>query len=453
MPAIGVTQTAIAPNAVGEIILSGRLIGVDTTGLTAGNTVYVNGDGTLTDTKPTGSALIQNIGTAVKINATEGEILILGSGRTNDLPNLTTGYGWFGNTNHVPIAQSTASFAKTDKDNTFTGTQIFNNISVSGTGSFGYLEAVTGSAKIIGDAFIILNNDTPSQRYAGIKVIDSGSTQATASLQFDGQTNDWFYEYTSSGDPDNFGIILFGPEYNTIGNPTYPTANTIQKGNGGHHLLDSNITDNGSTITLNSNTVVSGSIQVQEGNPVSATQFEAFEAVITPILESSTGTVTIGNNTVVSGSLTLEPNRPIEATQVQANESVVTPLLESSTGTITIESSTVISGSVATKVASQGITSQTASIDFSNTSLFELTLANGADTHIDATNIGRGQTINVLITQNATGAGTVSFSPKFLQPSGSEYTATTTLSGQDILTLITYSDTSNIYVVATNKFE
>ncbi len=112
-----------------------------------------------------------------------------------------------------------------------------------------------------------------------------------------------------------------------------------------------------------------------------------------------------------------------------------------------------ISGSTLTEVNTQGITSLTASVDFSDTSLFELTLGSGVDTHIDASNIGRGQTINVLITQDATSAGTLSFSPKFLQPSGSEYTATTTLSGQDILTFITYNDTSKVYVVATNKFE
>lgn len=110
MPAIGITQADINAGAVGEVILSGRLINVDTSGLVAGGTVYVNGDGALTATKPTGSALIQNIGTAVKINATEGEILVLGSGRTNDLPNITEGYAWVGNSNHVPTAVSTASW-------------------------------------------------------------------------------------------------------------------------------------------------------------------------------------------------------------------------------------------------------------------------------------------------------------------------------------------------------
>jgi hypothetical protein len=115
--------------------------------------------------------------------------------------------------------------------------------------SIGFLESITGSAKIIGDAFIILNADVPTERYAGIKVYDSGSTLATGSLQFDSQDNDWFYEYEDD-DGTNFGGVMFGPEYATKGTPTYPTANTLVKGNGGHHLLDSSITDDGTDVTV-----------------------------------------------------------------------------------------------------------------------------------------------------------------------------------------------------------
>ena len=69
------------------------------------------------------------------------------------------------------------------------------SLTVTGTASFGYIESVTGSAKIIGDAFIILNNDTPTQQLAGISVIDSGSTATTSSFLWDGASNDWKYQY------------------------------------------------------------------------------------------------------------------------------------------------------------------------------------------------------------------------------------------------------------------
>ena len=131
------------------------------------------------------------------------------------------------------------------------GLTVNGNVSITGTASIGYLESISGSAKIIGDAYIILNNDTPAQRFAGIVIQDSGSTNTTSSLQFDGLTNDWFYEYSDDGGvTTDHGVVLFGPEYNTKGSPVYPSANVIQKGTGDHHLTGSKITDDGSTVTV-----------------------------------------------------------------------------------------------------------------------------------------------------------------------------------------------------------
>ena len=131
------------------------------------------------------------------------------------------------------------------------GLTVNGDVSITGTASIGYLESVSGTAKIIGDSYIILNNDTPAQRFAGIVVQDSGSTSTTASLEFDGLTNDWFYEYSDDGGvTTDHGVILFGPAYNTKGSPVYPSANVIQKGTGDHHLTGSKITDDGSTVTI-----------------------------------------------------------------------------------------------------------------------------------------------------------------------------------------------------------
>ena len=146
-------------------------------------------------------------------------------------------------------------------DQTIGDTKTFNNIIVNGTGSFAYIEQVTGSIKIIGDAFVQLNNNTPSERYAGIIVIDSGSNPATASFYFDGQTNDWGYEYSSSTGVD-FAVSIFGPEYATKGSPTYLSTNRIPKAVDNHHLNDSNISDSGTNVSINSNTQITGSLIV-----------------------------------------------------------------------------------------------------------------------------------------------------------------------------------------------
>ena len=205
------------------------------------------------------------------------------------------------------ITAQTASFLPSDTNlNINSITASFASFT---SASIGYLQTVTGSATIIGDAFIILNNDTPTQRYAGIVVQDSGSTAATASLFFDGVTNDWNYEYTSSGDPDNFGVVMFGPEYGTKGSPIYPTANTLQKGNGGHHILDSNIIDDGTLVTINSDVSASGYVSAStyygDGSNLSGISSDPFpytgSAIITGSLDVI-GNVILGesDNTITS---------------------------------------------------------------------------------------------------------------------------------------------------------
>ena len=163
----------------------------------------------------------------------------------------------------VGEAQSTASFAKTDINNTFTGTQSFLNIDVTGTGSFGRIESVTGSAKIIGDAFVVVNADTPAVRYAGLQVYDSGSS-ATASFEWDGQEDSWIL--VEEGGQSAF--VLTGPT-GSKGSETNLTNNSLPKGAEHRQLIDSNISDNGSTITLGSTTNVSG--------PLSASNLESIE--------------------------------------------------------------------------------------------------------------------------------------------------------------------------------
>lgn len=252
MPAIGILNETLADQAVGKAIISGRIKNIDTSGLVAGASVYVNGSGTLTSTKPTGSDLIQNIGICGKVNATEGEIIVEGSGRTNDLPNITEGYIWVGDSNGVPEEFSTGSIAFTNKNNTFTGTQNFNNISVSGTGSFGRIESVTGSAKIIGDAFVVVNADTPTLRYAGLQVYDSGSS-STASLEWDGDKDSWIL--VEEGGQSSF--ILTGPT-GSKGSEVDLTNNKLPKAGVHRQLVNSNITDDGSTVTIGSDLNVTG---------------------------------------------------------------------------------------------------------------------------------------------------------------------------------------------------
>jgi hypothetical protein len=142
MPAVGViTFATIADNANGDVTISGLLTGPSTTGLTPNATLYVSETaGEFTDIKPTGTALIQNIGSVLKVGGVGvGVINVISTSRTNDLPNIADTNFWVGNASSVPTAVpmsgdatlantgilTIATNAVTDaKTNTFTTTKI-----------------------------------------------------------------------------------------------------------------------------------------------------------------------------------------------------------------------------------------------------------------------------------------------------------------------------------------
>lgn len=101
MPAFGITKESIANNATGTVVLGGSFTGINTTTFSEGDVLYVGTSGDLTATKPTGTALIQNIAKVAKSAAT-GTIIVTGAGRVNDLPNLANDYLWVGDSNGVP---------------------------------------------------------------------------------------------------------------------------------------------------------------------------------------------------------------------------------------------------------------------------------------------------------------------------------------------------------------
>lgn len=119
MPAFGLVTADIAAEAEGYVTTVGLLKGLDTSGYTLGDTVYVSADtaGALTTSAPTGSNLIQNIGKVTRIDGSVGSILVGGAGRTNATPNLNQGKIFIGNASNqssasvytLPITDGTSS--------------------------------------------------------------------------------------------------------------------------------------------------------------------------------------------------------------------------------------------------------------------------------------------------------------------------------------------------------
>lgn len=98
MPAVGVLAEDLTAGAEGTLLLMGRISGVDTSAFSEGDVIYVASGGGYTNTRPTGqSVLVQNLGRVTKVHASNGGGVVMGSGRANDVPNLTDGNVFIGN--------------------------------------------------------------------------------------------------------------------------------------------------------------------------------------------------------------------------------------------------------------------------------------------------------------------------------------------------------------------
>lgn len=155
MPVIYVAADNIAAADTGRGAVLGLIAGVDTTGYPPGTEIYVAVGGGWTSTRPTGTAIIQSLGIVTKEGA-GGQGLILNPGPAN-LPNLTSGSLWVGNSNGYPTAVATASLRVLSSSFATTASYVLNAISAS------YAPTIpafpfTGSAGISGS--LTLNGPT-----------------------------------------------------------------------------------------------------------------------------------------------------------------------------------------------------------------------------------------------------------------------------------------------------
>jgi len=123
MPAIGLVQDDIASGDEGFVVAGGLVVGLDTDtpAWDDGTALYVSPTvaGGLTDTRPTGTTeLVQKVALVTRRHATVGSVIVMGAGRTNDIPNdLVTLTG-------VSLGDSDLG--------TFTGTTIADNETIKG---------------------------------------------------------------------------------------------------------------------------------------------------------------------------------------------------------------------------------------------------------------------------------------------------------------------------------
>jgi len=150
-----------------------------------------------------------------------------------------------------------------DADQIITGSlYITNNLHVFGSSSVSY---ISQSTLDIGTNIITVNVQNPSVRYGGLAVIDSASSpRVSGSLLFDSVENQWLFIHQDQANITS-SILLMGPEtYNNVGNETHPTTNRVMKSINDEHLGDSQITDDGTTVSIPGNLTVSGVVSASQ---------------------------------------------------------------------------------------------------------------------------------------------------------------------------------------------
>jgi hypothetical protein len=101
-----------------------------------------------------------------------------------------------------------------------------------------------------------------------------------------------------------------------------------------------------------------------------------------------------------------------------------------------------ITGSLRGQVAALSIASNTASIDLATNNFFTITLVSGSTTHISASNIQPGQTVNIKIVQSSVGTGSIKFNSAIKEPTSTPYIPTALSNSVDIVSFISFDSTA-----------
>jgi hypothetical protein len=160
-----------------------------------------------------------------------------------------------------PTGFSTTASLYTDgglrvtRDAYISGTLYLNNVTVFGTQSVAY---ISSSQLNIGTNLITVNTDTPSIRFGGLAVYDSGSTGLTGSILWDSQNNHWVYS-NPSGSSYSGGMFISGPRTSTLGSETGTTSCALMMGQGGDHITSSAILHYGNATCFYGTSFISSS--------------------------------------------------------------------------------------------------------------------------------------------------------------------------------------------------
>jgi hypothetical protein len=251
---LGFATENIPNDSFGLIITEGTLIGVNTNGMTAGALLYLGVNGTFTTTPPVAPNHGVRLGEVLRVQQNNGSIYV----RVDNGIELNEAHDViYTGITHGDLLVRSGSLWKNSKslegNYIVTGSlTVTQNLTVLGSSSLVY---VTSSNLAVSASFISVNVFEPAERFGGLKVYDSGSSNATASLAWDSQNNHWIYQ-NASGSSYSGGMLLAGPRNSgSLGQEVGLINGRIAKSVGGDHLDNSIISETGTTINIDGNLV------------------------------------------------------------------------------------------------------------------------------------------------------------------------------------------------------
>ena len=279
---------------------------------------------------------------------------------------------------------------------------VLQGATIYGSSSFQY---ITSSQLAVSASFISVNVFEPAERFGGLKVYDSGSSTATASLAWDSLHNHWVYQNVSEATYTG-GMLLSGPRNTgSLGDEPSLTKWFVPRSDGTDHLDDSQIYSSGSIhIVTGSLTVtagITGSISGSATNAVSSsyalTASYVQNAVTASYVLNAISSSYALTSSYVSGSI--------------ASPGSNTQILYNNAGTVAGASNFVFSGSR----VGIGTSTPTGSVQLDVSGSARFTTA------IDVGQLGVNGQINMIRTSTGTAVGGMRAIPEGTEVGGSTF--------------------------------
>jgi hypothetical protein len=304
---LGFAKENIPNDSFGLVVTEGIFVGVNTDGMTAGDLLYLGTGGTFTTTPPVAPNHGVRLGEVLRVQQINGSIYV----RVDNGIELNEAHDViYTGLTHGDLLVRSGSVWKNSKslegNYVVTGSlTVTQNLTVLGSSSLVY---VTSSNLAVSASFISVNVFEPAERFGGLKVYDSGSSNATASLAWDSLHNHWVYQ-NASGSSYSGGMLLSGPRNSgSLGDEPNLINGRIVKSVGGDHIDVSIISETGTTITVagdlvansitgsfdfsgltNKPTLISGSSQI---DITATTGYSTFSSSVKDRIDNVTGSVT-----------------------------------------------------------------------------------------------------------------------------------------------------------------